>query len=189
MALFVLPNLLCAYYGRGFAKSRLGNTKSAIEDYNKAIAIGNTENTKVVYTGAITKVILDELRNNVQERLKMSEITAQRSEVYYNRGLAKAKSGDAKAAIEDYNKAIALNPTYAEAYFTRGMVKSQMGDQRGAIQDCNNAITLNPKYSEAYYVRGIIRHSLGDTDGCNDLSKAGELGFTAAYAAIRDYCN
>jgi tetratricopeptide (TPR) repeat protein len=116
-------------------------------------------------------------------------MSKERSEVYYNRGLSKARTGDTKSAIEDYNKAIALNPTYHEAYFTRGMIKSQMGDQRGAIQDCTNAIKLNNKYAEAYYVRGIIRHALGDTDGCNDLSKSGELGYTPAYGVIKDYCN
>ena len=178
-----------AYYGRGFAKSKLGNTKSAIEDFNKAISIGNIENNKVFFSGSITKQVLDNLRNNVQERLKMAEMSLERSEVYYNRGLSKARNGEAKTAIEDYNKAIALNPTYSEAYFTRGMLKSQTGDQRGAIQDCTNAIKLNSKYAEAYYVRGVIRHALGDTDGCNDLSKSGELGYTPAYAVIRDYCN
>ena len=89
---------------------------------------------------------------------------------------------DAKACPQDI-----AYPT--EAYFTRGMVRSQLNDQRAAIQDCTNAIKLNPRYAEAYYIRGIIRHALGDTDGCTDLSKAGELGYTQAYNVIRDYCN
>ena len=37
--------------------------------------------------------------------------------------------------------------------------------------------------------RGIIKLALNDTTGCLDLSKAGELGYAAAYNVIRDYCN
>ena len=39
-------------------------------------------------------------------------------------------------------------------------------------------------------MRGIIAKSIGDeVGGCADLSKSGELGYTAAYTVIRDYCN
>jgi tetratricopeptide (TPR) repeat protein len=137
----------------------------------------------------MTKALLDELRNGIQDKLKIAEFSVERAEVYFNRGSAKAKSGDSKQAMDDYNRAIALNPIYAEAYFFRGVAKSNLGDQRNAIQDCSNAIKLNPKYAEAYYVRGIIKLALGDNLGCMDLSKAGELGYNQAYQVIRDHCN
>jgi len=39
-------------------------------------------------------------------------------------------------------------------------------------------------------VRGIIKHALGDENGgCYDLSRSGELGYSAAYNVIREYCN
>ena len=119
----------------------------------------------------------------------MSDISAGRAEVFFHRGLAKAKTGDPKSAIDDYNRAISFHPTYADAYFQRGIAKSSLGDQRNAIQDCNNAIELNDKFAEAYFIRGIIKLALNDSTGCLDLSKAGELGYAGAYNVIRDYCN
>jgi tetratricopeptide (TPR) repeat protein len=183
------PSKVEAYYGRGFVKAKLGDPRGAIEDYSKAAEIGNNESSKIIYDTKMTKVLLDELRNGVQDKVKIAEFSTERAEVYFNRGSAKAKSGDAKQAMEDYNRAIALNPIYAEAYFFRGVAKSNLGDQRNAIQDCSNAIKLNPKYAEAYYVRGIIKLALSDNTGCMDLSKSGELGYNQAYQVIREHCN
>jgi tetratricopeptide (TPR) repeat protein len=140
--------------------------------------------------GPINRGALDKLRSVVQESIKINELSPERAEAYYIRGLAKNKNGDSKGAIADLNSSIALNPTFAEAYFTRGLVHSSIGAQMEAILDCSSAIKINPKYSEAYYVRGIIKHSLGDVNGgCLDLSKSGELGYTPAYKVISDYCN
>jgi tetratricopeptide (TPR) repeat protein len=176
-------------YGRGFVKSKLGDPRGAMEDFTRAIEFGNNENAKILYTAKLGKIQLDELRNGLADRTKMSDMSASRAEVFFHRGLAKSKSGDPKSAIDDYNRAISLQPTYADAYFQRGIAKSNLGDQRNAIQDCNNAIDLNGKYAEAYFIRGIIKLALNDTSGCLDLSKSGELGYTAAYTVIRDFCN
>jgi hypothetical protein len=44
--------------------------------------------------------------------------------------------------------------------------------------------------SLAFFYRGVSKYLLGDKDGaCWDLSKAGELGYSKAYLAIREYCN
>jgi len=51
-------------------------------------------------------------------------------------------------------------------------------------------IGLNPSDAEAYYGRGVAKIGLGQKDsGCLDLSKAGELGYSVAYKAIKRYCN
>jgi tetratricopeptide (TPR) repeat protein len=188
-ALELDPEKIEAIYGRGFVKAKLGDQRAAMEDFTKAIEFGNNENAKILYTAKLGKIQLDEIRNGLVDRTKMSDMSAGRAEVFFHRGLAKAKSGDPKSAIEDYNRAISFLPTYADAYFQRGIAKSSLGDQRNAIQDCNNAIELNSKFAEAYFIRGIIKLALNDTSGCLDLSKAGELGYAGAYNVIRDYCN
>ena len=44
-------------------------------------------------------------------------------------------------------------------------------------------------YSNSYYNRGLAKIALDQKDsGCLDFSKAGELGLSAAYEAIKEYC-
>ncbi|PIV58665.1 MAG: hypothetical protein COS14_08405, partial [Bacteroidetes bacterium CG02_land_8_20_14_3_00_31_25] len=63
-------------------------------------------------------------------------------------------------------------------------------DYSGAISDFNKAIEINPNNAEAYYNRGFAKINLGQKDsGCLDLSKAGKLGCSQAYEAIKDFCN
>lgn len=192
-ALQINPTDYEAYYGRGFSKSKLNDQRSAIQDLTRAVEINNSftnDAKKISYVGPINRGVLDNLRSVVQERIKINELSSERAEAYFIRGLSKSKSGDSKGAILDMNSAIELNPTYSEAYFSRGLVHSSTGDQMSAILDCSNAIKLRPNYPESYYVRGIIKHSLGDVNGgCLDLSKAGELGYTPSYKVISDYCN
>ena len=46
------------------------------------------------------------------------------------------------------------------------------------------------KHAMAFCNRGLAKIKLNDKNGgCLDLSKAGELGFQAAYESIKKYCN
>jgi len=64
----------------------------------------------------------------------------------------------------------------ADTYFDSAIEKYDNKDYKGAIE-------LNPKYADAYINRGFARIGLGQKDsGCLDLSKAGELVYSKAYA-------
>ncbi len=61
---------------------------------------------------------------------------------------------------------------------------------RGEIENYNKAIEINPKDADTYYNRGLAKIELGQKySGCLDLSKAGDLGHSEAYEAIKKYCN
>ena len=58
------------------------------------------------------------------------------------------------------------------------------------LSDFNSAIKLDPNNAMAFCNRGLAKIKLNDKNGgCLDLSKAGELGFQAAYESIKKYCN
>ena len=118
-------------------------------------------------------------------------IYAQNSaEEYYDSGIEKLASGDFQGAIKEFDKATEINRKYTDAYYNRGVAKAKSGDYRGAIEDYNKAIEINPKLAEAYYNRGVAKIGLGQKySGCLDLSRAGKLGYSKAYEAIKKYCN
>lgn len=113
---------------------------------------------------------------------------------YVSRGSIKYELNDFQGAILDYTSAIEVDEGWADAYWMRALVKKDIGDSRGAINDFTQYIKMpsgNPaNQTLAYYYMGILKISIGfKEEGCIDLSRAGELGFSKAYEAINNYCH
>jgi len=108
---------------------------------------------------------------------------------YDGRGKAKYYLEDFRSAISDLNKAISFSPKIMSYYF-RGHARFRLKDYNGALRDYNIVIMNAPKFAEAYFFRATAKGELGQKEAaCLDLSKAGELGYTRAYEAIRKACN
>ena len=107
------------YFYSAFAKLDLGDSRGAIQDYNKAIEL-NPDFAEAYYNRGIAKSDLGDYRGAIQDYNKMIELNPDYALPYGNRGLFKRKLGDNRGAIQDYNKAIELNPDDAVAYNNRG---------------------------------------------------------------------
>lgn len=69
------------------------------------------------------------------------------------------------------------------------MAKCDLKQFKSAILDLTKAIQLNAKDAIPYYYRGIAKKNIGQKNGaCADFSKAGELGYAAAYDEIKKNC-
>lgn len=113
------------------------------------------------------------------------------AERYYRSGSEKFKTADYRGAIVDYSKAIEIDPKQVRYYLDRALVKDQyLKDYRGAIDDYTKVIELDDqKKASPYFLRGMAKIRIQQKDsGCLDLSKAGELGYSQAYDAIKEYC-
>lgn len=109
---------------------------------------------------------------------------------YLTRGIAKHSLGDSRGAIKDYDKAISINKYFYSAHYYKGIALTNM-DRYSESYDCFSiSIILDDSFADAYYTRGIVSIYMNNKEsGCMDLSKAGELGDTKAYKAIKDLCN
>lgn len=93
------------------------------------------------------------------------------------------------AVLRDYDKVIVLDPSFPYGHYNRGVVNCMMGNYRDAETDFTAAIRAGGNFAEAYYNRGLIRILLEENgSGCEDLSRAGELGIKEAYQVMRRYC-
>lgn len=91
-------------------------------------------------------------------------------------------------AIADLNKAAKLFPDFAHLYYNRANLQALSGNLPEAFDDYTKAIELNPAFAEAFFNRGVVQLFMKDTrKGCLDLSKAGELGITAAYDLLKQH--
>jgi tetratricopeptide (TPR) repeat protein len=81
-----------------------------------------------------------------------------------------------------------LNQNDEKPYFNRAGAYAALGNFKMALKDLDNALKIKPDYTQAYFMRGKIKLTNGK-DGCSDLKKALELGYTPAQPEIEKYCN
>ena len=180
------------YLSRGNSKIELEDYRGAIADYNKIIELIPNESI-AYYNRGIAKEALEDYRGAIADYNKALELNPYNANIYHGRGNVKFKLEDYRGAIADYNKIIDLYPNHTMAsiaYHSRGVIKEALEDYKGAIAEFTKAIELRPNYADPYFGRGLDKLKLGQKDeGCMDLSKAGELGYSKAYDYIKQHCN
>jgi tetratricopeptide (TPR) repeat protein len=130
----------------------------------------------------------------VEECTKAINIDPNFTEAYMYRGNIKGILLDHKGAIKDYSKVIELEPENETAYTRRGTSYNFSKQYSKALNDFNMAIKLAGDniyaLSNLYCFRGFTKIGLNlKNEACEDFSKAGELGNSAAYDLIKIHCN
>jgi tetratricopeptide (TPR) repeat protein len=125
----------------------------------------------------------------------MHSLDTTRNAITISKNTAEMESGKVDSdfaydsIIADYTKAISLDPGFAFAYYNRGIVFSRKREFRKALDDFSKAIGCLSDFAEAYYNRGLLSILLNENlSGCEDLSRAGELGILDAYRVIKRTC-
>jgi len=176
------------YFNRGYTQALSGNFEKAIKDYSKAISY-DSANAKVFVNRGDLWSGVGEYQKAIFDFTSAISLNSKDELAYFNRAKEFAKIGMIKPAIDDYSKAIILNPSNIEYYFLRGELKVGAGEFLSAAADYTKIISLQPDNGNAYYNRGICYANINLKDNaCDDLNRAGELGFFEAYEVIRKYC-
>ncbi len=97
---------------------------------------------------------------------------------------------DYTKALNEINQLLKVHPGLAMAQYNKGNILMHSRNFQRAIDAYSDALESNPQLAEAWYNRALTLLYLGENGlACSDLSKAGELGITEAYAVIRKYCD
>lgn len=196
------PEQKIFYFARGLDYMLVQDFSSAIEDFNKAIAIDPAFtlayfNLAVAHSKQIkSRESLPELYNQGnQSELSISMQLGADKKIASGNANSKSSEMEAKAVrtrleyeaiLKSYNEVIERSPGFVYAYYNRAEIKAIQNDYRAAILDYNEALKRDPDFAEAYYNRGLNRLHIKDTErGLNDLRKAGELGIVNAYSIIK----
>ncbi|MDQ3395162.1 MAG: tetratricopeptide repeat protein [Bacteroidota bacterium] len=176
----------------GLSKTKLGKVQEAIKDFNKALAINNTDANYFVNRGMAylsdnqTAMAHDDFKKAIalepdqavaMFNLSMSsnfskkdqkiydEIIAKNEafpSAYINRGLIKFKAANYADAVEDYNSAIKLDPSNAIAFLNRALAYEKLEKYQEAVEDLNKALKIDPYFHKAYSSRGNVYFKLKD---------------------------
>ena len=187
--LFVYANkTYCNYYLKNYAKA-ISDATMAINNYN-----GN-ETASLYFMRAMAKTELkdyygansdfDYLIDNYNKiNFKENSLGTLINNKAYNLILLK----DFKSAKPLVDKALSLEKNTDYIWDTKGELEYYLGNYEEAIKAMTNSLNLS-KRANSYFYRGLSNIKLGKkTDGCSDLSKAGELGETKAYDEINKNC-
>ncbi len=167
---------------RAVAYVRLGQTKAAIEDFNKAVqlfpeyaATYNNRGNLLLALGLPKEALKDFDRAIV---LAPGYVAA-----FNNRAGAHVKLGQQAEAIRDYTKAIELSPSNPAPLSGRGQALLSQGRPHAAIRDFSRAVNADARFASAYRSRGEAKLAIGRTEeAIEDLSRA--IAFDSGNAEI-----
>lgn len=157
---------------RAVAYARLGQTKLAIDDFNRAAqlfpeyaAIYNNRGNLLLALGYADEAIKDFNRAIILAPGYAAALS--------NRAGAFAKEGHNDQAIRDYTAAVRLMPQAAAPLAGRGRVHMAAGRPHAAIRDFSRAVTSDPRFAAAYRNRAEAKLDIMRMpDAIEDLSRA-----------------
>ena len=157
---------------RAVAYARLGQTKLAIDDFNRAAQlfpeyapIYNNRGSLLLALGYPEEAIKDFNRAIV--------LAPGYAAALGNRAGAYAQVGHNEQAIRDYTRAVRLLPQAAAPLAGRGRVHLAVGRPYSAIRDFTRAVTADPRFAAAYRSRAEANLNIGhQQDAIEDLSRA-----------------
>lgn len=145
---------------RALAKSEVGDYYGAISDYDLLIAKG-----------------------------KPNGQNYDLATVYNNKAYSYVGLKQYEKAIPFVTKALELDENKWYIWDTRAEIYYNTGEYGKAINDATKAIKIQEN-ANTLYIKGLAHIKLNEKAlGCKDLSRAGELGKSEAYAEIKKYCN
>ena len=172
----------------GKMKFELNDYHGAIKDFNKVIEI-DENNVFAFYERGRAKDKLGDFYGSVDDFTKALEIDNKYTQAYIERGNVKNEKLNYKGAITDYTKALTLKPENEPLLLKLGQTQMALLSYKESIESFTHLISLDPENRDAYYLRGLIYiHLHHKIKGCQDLSKAGELGDHKAYEMLNEYC-
>lgn len=183
------------YWKKGIESYQNKDYPTAIQFFSKFLE-NNPDNTDVLFSRALTKSEIDDRYGAISDYDKILSLEGKTtpkvykfSTVYNNKAYCLVRLEMYKEALPFVEKALELDQTEWYIWDTRAEIFLNLGELDKCISDCTKAISIKAN-GNSYLVRGLAHIKKGEKiKGCQDLSKAGELGEETAYQKIKEYCN
>ena len=186
---------ISSYFFRGYSYYGLNKYIEAIEDFTKVINFDKDETNAYFMRGLSKSYLNDRLGaiSDYDEIIKREKTATpfnyKMSTVYNNKAYCLVELNKPVKALPFADKALELDKSEAYIWDTRGEIFYKLGEYENCIKDMDQAISINSESNNSFYIRGLAKLKIGKKDeGCQDLSKAGELGKSEAYQIILENC-
>ncbi|MBL8564866.1 MAG: tetratricopeptide repeat protein [Hyphomicrobiaceae bacterium] len=160
------------YNDRAVAYARLGQTRLAFEDFNRAVQLF-PENAAVYNNRGNLLLALGHAKEATKDFDRALALAPGYAAAYNNRAGAYLSSGEFQAAIRDYTQAVKLLPNGAAPLSGRGTALLELGRPHAAIRDFTRAVSSDESFASGYHQRAQAKMVVGHYDeAIEDLSRA-----------------
>lgn len=181
------PQVAQAYNNLGSYYLENKQSKKALENYNKAIALRADYSDAYSNRGALYGN-LNQSQKAIKDLNKAIELKPH-ADAYFNRANEWMKLKQTSRAISDYQNSIRLkqNP---DTYTNLAFAYLQSGELSQGIENLEKAIRLDRNFDRAYYLLGMVYwRSKEQQKACNAMTKASQLGNKQAKQLLQEICS
>jgi tetratricopeptide (TPR) repeat protein len=175
------PALSLAFYSRGEAYRRKGESDRAIQDLDQAIKLDPTDKGGLAHSSrALAYFGKGQYDRAIRDYDQVIASNPKDATAFYGRGAAYDRQGKGDRALQDYEHSLALSPTMMPALLNRGSAyltlnrrDAAMADFDAAIRQCDVLIRANPQVALPLFLRGLAKRRKGDiANGDADITAA-----------------
>lgn len=148
-----------AHYVRGRELQALGRLEEAIDDYDKALALGMYD-ADIWFYRANAQFNLGHLVTALESYGRALSLKPDFVDAYCNRGIAFNLQCRFQEGLIDADHAIAAKPEAAVAFSIRGSALKGLGRLEEALDAYDRAISLNSAYSEAFSNKASVLNEM-----------------------------
>jgi tetratricopeptide (TPR) repeat protein len=158
---------------RGAAMGGVGDTRGALIDFDRAIAV-DSNSISLAYSGrANVKMELKQYDGAVSDISKAIEKDQNNDDAYFIRANLKMIQKNYEGAVYDYISVLLINPDNIKTYAYRGLAEAYTKDTAAMNGDFKQAMKLSPGDGNNYILRAKARMFMRDYDeGLSDFAKA-----------------
>jgi Flp pilus assembly protein TadD len=144
----------------GYALAADGNTKQAIEFYQRALQLEPNYPVAITNLGCVY-ADTGNLEKAVEMHRKAIALRPSLALAHYNLASVYGKLGRHDEAMAEYKKALELNPDIVEVHFGLGIAYANSKLYSQAEEEFKRTLKLNPEYAQAHFSLALLYFDTG----------------------------
>lgn len=173
-----------AYRGEGIAYYKAHDYKTAIDKFDKALAIKESDeiNSDILSYKGMAQARSGLYKEAAETYTELIQEDKNNAEAYKTRGDIYSKIGEDKKSLSDYDKAIKLEPRNYDLYFGKYFLLLAKNDEAGAKEVLAKAEAINGTTEKDKFNMAKVKFYKGDYDTAKQMfGEAFGNGFAESY--------
>ena len=135
------------YYSRGIINTEREKYSKAIEDFDKALSLGDDNEFRIFLYRGVAKLSLEQYDSALEDLNSAIEMDPKNASAYHSRGRVYYELREYNSAIKDFETSLKFNPQNEVAYYNLGMAYYRLGDMEEACKHFHESCSMEFKHA------------------------------------------